>query len=262
MISVRQRTKINDFKKQYEDEQNNREQEQVAIEHERARADIFQHPSDVLKSRCNQYEDDGSDFMTNAIAVQDAFSAFRLELDKRGVELLATGAQKVHRVGLINKGVIELRDPATWVTVYEYLSDISAFTRTDRIVEEQTVEPTSAPEQRKSLDELLETTDGTRRENAQMLRHAVEEAAVDEYFAPIFAQWVTENLQRVWNFDPNVQQLKAAEKFFKDNNLSPLKYSNFDLCRRELSRQSVFPEGMFTEDERLSSRLEHSTFNE
>ena len=220
-ISVRQRMNIESFKAQQQAAQQQRENEQKQGQHSRALSDVFMHPSAELKKRCKQYTDDGSDIMTNAIRRQDAFSAFRLALDEGGVELLPSGVQKVHQAGLASKEFIELRDPETWMAVYEYLCELpGAFNRSDLIIAERLSEAPAAtaepPESAPKID----------------YRQALEDQMVTEYYGPRLQGFI-DHLRDVWNVTLSPEQMNQVQRWFERNDV-PLTGENFDKLRREV----------------------------
>jgi hypothetical protein len=233
ILSVRQKMSIESFKATQRAVQQQHGESQQHAEHDRALATVFQQPSDVLKARCKSFTDDGSDIMTNAIRQQDAFSAFRLALDEGGIELLPSGVQKVWTVGLVNKGVVELRDADTWMKVYEYLCELpGALTRTDVIVTQQPAESAPQSEPTPKIDE----------------RQALEEQMVDEYYGPRL-QGFLDHLKFVWNVTLDTEQILQIQRWFERNDV-PLTGENFGKLRREVL-------GLYSQQEQAEIELEN-----
>ena len=112
-------------------------------------------------------------------AIRNAFDAFRLGLDNRGVTLLPAGLTKLQRVAELNESV-DWANPESFTKAFDYIESLRAFNDTDRTIPVQTpVErPVAQPTAEQTLDELLETTSSETREGRAKIREAVQRAAV------------------------------------------------------------------------------------
>jgi hypothetical protein len=275
MSNVRQQLSIKKHREEFAQEQARKEAERLAPlrqaeqefqrlaaevaqkERELEVIDVFNAPSEELAKRCTPYTDDGTGRTVEQFKtmISDAFHSARIALEERGIELTASGIEKLNRVARINRATCDLTNSSTFETVFEYLDEIGALSRTDRIVAQRPVEEAPEPA-RVSLDELLETTPGTGA-NLPKLRQAVEDAAISEYFGPLLQRWL-DHLRDDWSFTPNEQQLKSVQRFFERNNLSPLTFDNWNKARRALSDAGIFPPNMKTMREQADEEAENT----
>ena len=124
-------------------------------------------------------------------AIRNAFDAFRLGLDNRGVTLLPAGLRKLQRVAELNESV-DWANPESFTKAFDYIESLGTFNDTDRTIPVQPlVEQLSVEAKKVSLDDFsLDTREGSRR-GRQLVSEQVgdeEKAAWEKFIQGIYEE--------------------------------------------------------------------------
>jgi hypothetical protein len=196
-------------------------------------------------------------------AIRNAFDAFRLGLDNRGVTLLPAGLTKLQRVAELNE-TVDWANPESFTKAFDYIESLGAFNDTDRTVpaqapvEQPAIQPTAEP----TLDELLETTSSETREGRAKLRDAVQRAAVHGEYHATWSAFEASLFQNFGGFVLTPIQKQTFYDTMLRRGMNFHRPKDYDAVRVALCKSGDLPSGLLYPSERLELEMEMSDLND
>lgn len=195
-------------------------------------------------------------------AIRNAFDAFRLGLDNRGVTLLPAGLTKLQRVAELNESV-DWANPESFTKAFDYIESLRAFNDTDRTIPVQTPveQPAAQPTADQTFDELLETTSSETREGRAKIREAVQRAAVNGEYHATWSAFEASLFQNFGGFVLTPIQRQTFYDTMLRRGMNFHRPKDYDTVRVALCKSGDLPNLLYP-SERLELEMEMSDLND